>query len=154
MAIDVPLAAALTAVGGLMTTSNDPWWIIGSAAVTLHGADPGRVADVDVLLSVSDAKRILPLIGLELRRESEHRDFNSRIFGTWTATSLPVEFMAGFYHRSGTDWLPVQPKTREPIELSGVNVFVPSRAELYEILCSFGRAKDIVRAGRLAGLDG
>lgn len=154
MTIDAPLAAALTAIGTVMILANDPWWIIGSAAVALHGADAGRVADVDVLLSISDAERVLPLIGIAPRRGPEHCDFRSSIFGTWTATPLPIEFMAGFCHRSGTEWRPVRPVTREPIDLGGVKVFVPGRAELCEILRSFDRPKDRVRASRLAELEG
>jgi hypothetical protein len=81
MTIGEPLATALTAVGTLMIMADDPWWVIGSAAVALHGADAGRIADVDVLFSVSDARRILPSIGIELRRGRKLGDFRSSIFG-------------------------------------------------------------------------
>lgn len=136
-----------------MVEAGDPWWIITSAAVALHGADLGHVADVDVLLSIADAQRILPMIGIHLRQGSTHAAFRSKIFGTWTGTTpLPVEFMAEFSLWSGEAWLPVQPLTRQPIELDDVVVFVPDRAELQAILAAFGRPKDIERARSLAAV--
>lgn len=99
--------------------------VIASAAVALHGADPGHVSVVDVLLSVADAQRILPAIGIELRPGSAHAGFRSSIFGTWTKTTLSVEFMADFYRRLSEAWLPVRPATRQPIVVEGVAVFVP-----------------------------
>jgi len=55
---------------------------------------------VDVLLSAADARRILPAIGIALRQGSSHASFRSSIFGRWTKTALPVEFMADFYRYS------------------------------------------------------
>ncbi|WP_413062084.1 hypothetical protein ACLN6N_07480 [Sphingomonas carotinifaciens] len=127
-------------------------WIIASAAVALHGADPGHVSDVDVLLSVADARRILPAIGIELRPGSAHAAFRSSIFGTWTETALPVEFMADFCRLSGEVWLPVRPETRQSIVVEGVAVFVPERMELQAMLTSFGRPKDMERARSLAAM--
>jgi len=47
--ISLPLSASLKAVGTIMDAACDPWWIIASGAVALHGADTGQVADVDAL---------------------------------------------------------------------------------------------------------
>jgi hypothetical protein len=152
MTISPSLSASLYAIGPIMDQAHDLWWIIASAAVALHGADPGHVADVDVLLSVADAGRILPTIGIELRQGSAHAAFRSSIFGTWTGTALPVEFMADFDHRSGEAWLPVRPVTRQPIRVDGVIVFVPEKAELQSMLTAFGRPKDMERARSLAAV--
>ncbi|WEK43114.1 MAG: hypothetical protein P0Y64_17565 [Candidatus Sphingomonas colombiensis] len=152
MTIDANLAASVRAAGDVMRPARDPWWIISSAAVALHGADAGQVGDVDVLLSVNDAEHLLPRLGLKLERGSDHPDFRSSIFGNWTEPPLHIEFMAGFCYRSGTDWLPVLPETREAIKLGEATVFVPSRGELLEILHSFGRPKDMERAARLLAL--
>lgn len=154
MAIDVPLAPnfaqTLQAVAQAMAGAHDPWWIIGSAAVALHGAGPLIVADVDVLLSPVDALRLLPGLGVDPMRGSDHPAFRSEVFGTWRAHPLPVEFMAGFRHRRGADWVPVAPRTREAVHLGSAALHVPSRDELLEIIVSFGRPKDRVRA-RLLG---
>lgn len=152
MIVNPALSASLNAISNVMAETHDPWWIIASAAVALHGADPGHVADVDVLLSVADARRILPAIGVELRPGSAHAASRSSIFGTWSGTVLPVEFMADFHRRSGEAWLPVRPATRRPVEVGGVVVFVPERAELQGMLAAFGRPKDMERARSLAGV--
>jgi hypothetical protein len=61
--------------------------------------------------------------------------------------------MAKFCRRSGIEWLPLLPMTRELIEVGGVNVFIPGRAEVCGILRSFGRPKDLTRADSLAELE-
>lgn len=152
MATSPALSTSLNAIGNVMAEAHDPWWIIASAAVALHGADPGHVADVDVLLSVADAQRILPAIGIELRSGSPHAAFRSSIFGIWTGTALLVEFMADFHRRSGEAWLQVQPATRQPVEVEGVTVFVPDRTELQAMLAAFGRPKDMERARALSAV--
>lgn len=143
------LSASVRAVGALMAAARDPWWIISSAAVALHGADAGEVADVDVLLSEADARAILPGIGIECLPGPEHPAFRSGIFAAWTGTALPVEFMAGFCHFSGGAWVPVQPVTRKAVDVGGATVFIPERAELHAMLTGFGRPKDLVRARSL-----
>lgn len=153
MTIDSELADTIAAVGDAMQGTTDPWWIIASAAVALHGADTGRVADVDVLLSVNDARRLLPTLGLAVTPSTGHPAFRSSIFATWTKSALPVEFMAGFRHHAAAGWRPVHPRTRERIAISSTCVFVPSRHELQQILRAFGRPKDLRRAKQLAALD-
>lgn len=147
------LVASLKAVAEVMENARDAWWIIASAAVALHGADPGPVADVDVLLSLRDARRIIPLLGLPVQGGSDHAEFRSTIFATWRELPLPVEFMADFHHCRDGHWHPIVPTTRERIAVDGKTLFVPDRAELGNILQSFGRPKDLARAVRLAALS-
>jgi hypothetical protein len=150
--LDDSLVAALQAVAKAMAPARDPWWIIASAAVALHGADAGAVADVDVLLSRADAMRILPTIGVAPAAGSESAGFRSGIFGTWRGTALPVEFMADFTYRYRSDWITVAPTTRQVIDVSGTTVFVPERGELHRLLLAFGRPKDLARSASLAAL--
>ncbi|WP_353204138.1 hypothetical protein [Sphingomonas sp.] len=152
MALDDRLVAALRAVAEVMAAAHDPWWIIASAAVALHGADAGVVADVDVLLSRDDALRIMPTIGLEVVGGSASAMFRSGIFTTWRGAALPVEFMADFAYRSGPDWVTFAPTTRRAIDVSGTTVFVPERGELHQLLLAFGRPKDLARARSLEAL--
>lgn len=147
--MDADLTTALQAVGALMRAARDPWWVITSAAVALHGADAGPVGDIDVLLSVDDAKCILPTLGVEPAAGAAHRDFRSGLFGTWHGTVLPVEFMADFAYRSPTGWMPVEPVTRQRIDIAGTTLFVPDRAELRHLFQAFGRPKDLARARAL-----
>jgi hypothetical protein len=53
------VAAALADVAQLLRPARHPWWIIGSGAVVLHGADAGDVHDIDVLIDRADAAAVL-----------------------------------------------------------------------------------------------
>ncbi|OWK31778.1 hypothetical protein [Sphingomonas mucosissima] len=147
------LRDTLSAVAKAMQSAQEPWWIIGSTAATLHGATPIDVADVDVLLSVPDAHRVLPTIGVEPARGEGSHLFRSEVFGTWRDNELPVEFMAGF-HVCGAEgrWAPVALRTREGLTVEGAEVFVPGRKELLELFRSFGRPKDLERVRLLQSL--
>ena len=132
-----------------MTGAQGPWWIIGSAAVTLHGADV-TVADVDVLLGEADARVVLSALGVTADAGEGTALFRSAVFGRWDAPPLTVEFMAGFRFRASGGWRAVSPVTRERVVVDGHPVFVPAKAELVSLLHGFGRDKDLERAALLA----
>lgn len=140
------LRRTLAAVADGFSAADDPWWIISSAAVALHGAGPIKVGDVDVLASERDAGRFLRAQGIAAAAGSASTLFRSRVFGAWRANPLPVEIMAGFQVWRGNHWEAVRPTTREAIDLNGQRLFVPTRDELASMLRSFGRAKDFERA--------
>jgi hypothetical protein len=142
MGMDPALLATLPELAAAMREARDPWWIIGSAAVALHGAASVAARDVDVLLSVADAERILPALGVPLTPGVADSRFRSDFYCKWTAPPVPVDFMAGF-HVFGTLLIP---STREPVRVAGVTLFVPSRGELVAMLRHFGRDKDLARA--------
>lgn len=129
-----------------MADAEAEWWIIGSAAVALHGVDPGPILDVDVLLGVADATRLLPMLGMPVSPGRPDDRFRSTIFARWTAPPLPVEFMAGLELRDDGGWQAVLPRSR--IALG--EVFAPDRADLITILHRFGRDKDLRRAALFA----
>lgn len=140
------LEETLARVAQAMAAAVDPWWIIGSAAVALHGADPGGVRDIDVVLSVADASRVLPPLGVALTPGRSDGQFRSVVYNRWNDPPIPVEYMAGFELMRGGDWQAVTFATREEIR---PGLFIPSREELHRLLLDFGRSKDIVRAASL-----
>jgi hypothetical protein len=150
MSLPAPLVETLSSVAAVMETARDPWWIIASAAAALHGASPISVADVDVLLSVEDISRILPVLGIESYRGPPNPLFRSEILAKWPAPPVPVDLMAGFEHRVGDAWHRVQPKTRKPVTLGAATVYIPERDELRRIIEGFGRPKDLERARLLS----
>lgn len=129
-----------------MAPAREPWCIIGSAAVALHGADPGRIDDIDVVLTVADAKRVLPPLGVSLAAGSSDGQFNSAIYNRWKVPHHAAEFMAGFELCEDGQWSPVTFATRVEIR---PGIFVPSRDELHALLLRFGRPKDLQRAASL-----
>ncbi|TPG21666.1 hypothetical protein EAH87_04225 [Sphingomonas koreensis] len=133
-----------------MDATQDPWWIITSAALALHGIPLIDVADVDVLGSERDVQRILLQLDCPIRRGASSPKFRSAVFATWRSPALNVDLMAGFEVRLGGSWRHIAPATRVPITIGDATLFVPDRAELTSMLGWFGRPKDIKRARLLA----
>ena len=128
-----------------MTVATQPWWVIGSAAVALHGAATS-VADIDLLLDIDDAAAVFEAMGVPALPGRPDGRFRSDVFGRCTATPLAIELMAGLHLRRNDGWVPVALETR----VARHGVFVPARAELAALLRRFGRDKDL---GRAAALD-
>lgn len=150
--MDIPplLRAALADAATMMAPARHDWWIIASAALVLHGVDPGPVRDVDVLFDPRDAERVLAPLGLEPRRGSDDGRFRSDLFATWTGAALPIELFAGFALFENGGWTPVVPQTRQLADCDGHRLWVPSPAELHALLLRFGRDKDLARASLLS----
>ncbi|MDD1450764.1 hypothetical protein NHF48_007035 [Sphingomonas sp. H160509] len=126
--------------------AQDPWWVISSAAVALHGVVPIEVGDVDVLMSVVDAQQAMDQLGVVPIEDGASALFRSMLFGRWETPPLVVEIMAGFHVATSAGWAGVLPRTRVPVLVGGSVVYVPDRAELAEMLRLFGRPKDLERA--------
>lgn len=144
-----PLRAALIEVAAIMAPARHDWWIIASAAMALHGVDPGPVRDIDVLFDLRDAEAVLGPLGLEPRVGVGDGLFRSDLFVTWTGTALPVELFAGFAVLEAEGWVPVAFESRQAIDLDDARLWVPSRDELYAVFLRFGRDKDLARAARI-----
>ena len=140
-------------IADLTADAFEPWWIIGSAAVALHGAPVTAVRDVDVMMGVADARRVLDRLDVPSEPDTRHRQFRSTVFGTWCGPPLPVEIFAGFSLADSGGWQPVLLKTRQAIPVSGLRLYVPSVRELHDLLRAFGRPKDLERARLLDRLS-
>lgn len=129
----------------LLAVTEDPWWILGSAAVYLRGHDPGHIGDIDVLLSVADAQRIMSDHGLYNQRDGGTPRYRSAYILKPNLGDMRIELLAGYeIHQDGV-WTSIRPTSRNSISYNGNVVFVPSDAELISIFEQLGRAKDIVR---------
>jgi hypothetical protein len=127
----------------------DDWWLIGSAAMALMGARPLEVADVDLLASAADARRLAALWGVTPKAPAPDPKFRSAVYFQWSEPPLPVDVMAGFEVCGPEGWRPVRPVSRVAV----AGVFVPSLAEQIEILALFDRPKDRARAALLRALS-
>ena len=139
------LRQTLVMLSAALREAHDPWWVISSAAVALHGAAPVDVGDVDVLTSIEDARRVMERLGVVAANDAASPKFRSTVFGRWTAPPLVVEIMAGFDVATAAGWTAVRPQTRMPIAVETCVVHVPERAELAAMLRLLGRAKDLAR---------
>jgi hypothetical protein len=147
--VSEPLRDTLLELSAAMRAAEDDWWVIGSAAVALLGAAPAQVADVDVLLSAADARRVLRGLGIEARPGTANALFRSALFARWTGPPRTVEFMSGLSVNTTAGWTPVEPRTRQAIAVGEATLFTPSQRELKDILLAFGRPKDHARAALL-----
>jgi hypothetical protein len=150
--LDPALAAALVRIGAAANEAREPWWIIGSAAMALHGAAPGKVRDIDLLMAREDAQR---LFGARLASSAPPPPsdrFRSDLFARWDEKGHAVELMAGFHVRDRGAWRPVVPQAREPIGLHGTTLYTPGITGLIALCDLFGRPKDASRKQALERL--
>lgn len=143
------LAPALSSLIEEMGRALDPWWIIGSVAVSLHGGDPGEIADIDVIVSGRDLDALYQRLPLTDTPDHSKLMFRSERFGLWSKPELPVEFMARLEIVVDGERHLVQPQTRKAFNIGGATVFAPEREELIAMLHLFGRDKDLSRAATL-----
>ncbi len=139
------LRQTLVMTADALARGQDPWWVISSAAIALHGVTPVEVGDVDVLMSVADAQRAMDRLGVVPIEDGASALFRSTLFARWEMPPLVVEIMAGFHVATGSGWTKVLPRTRVPMFVDERVVYVPDRAELAEMLRLFGRPKDLER---------
>lgn len=144
------LRQTLVMTADALEGARDPWWIISSAAVALHGVTPIEVGDVDVLMSVADARRAMDRLGVVPIEDGASALFRSTLFGRWETPPLVVEIMAGFHVAAAAGWTELLPRTRMPVFVEGAVVYVPERVELAGMLRLFGRPKDLERVRLLA----
>jgi hypothetical protein len=140
------LAATLAEIAAAAAVFEDEWWIIGSAAAALSGADIAIVRDVDLLLSDRDTHRLVERwVGARTSTAARDAQFRSKIFVRFEQTPLAVEAFGGFEMNVRGVWRAVAPLTREPRG----GVFTPSVAEQIAILEAMGRDKDRTRIAAL-----
>lgn len=133
-------------------TFRDPWWIIGSAAMTLAGVAGIMPQDIDVLRSRQDALRLREAwsdhVDTAYRPADETR-FRSA-FTRFVHLPMPVEVMGGLELMTEAGWQPVRVHDDMRIDIAGVAVRIPTRQEQRRILLAFGRGKDLAKAARLS----
>ena len=144
------LARTLAMIAQVAQGSADPWWIIGSAAVLLHGGKVDRIKDVDLMMSAADAAGFVERTGVSLRRGSGDGRFRSGVIGIWELPPVPVEAFGGLEVLTSGEWRPVMLASRKAVTVGGAELFVPSVEELVALLHLFGRPKDLERARLLS----
>jgi hypothetical protein len=144
------LDTTLRSVAAAMASFPEGWWMIGSAALALHGIEAGPVKDVDLLVDLSLAPAVLDRLGVAPLTLPPNPLFRSAVFARWDVPRVPVEMMAGFQVSVGGIWRPVEPRSRERTMIGDAPLFVPDRSELLSLFRLFGRPKD---AARIAALE-
>lgn len=144
--LPAPLSQALVGLAEALEGGEDDWWIIGSAAVALHGAGPIVCADVDLLTTPDRAHRLAALWGVVPLPPKGDPLFRSEVYFHSAHLPTPVDVMAGFHVRTAAGWRPVRPRTRVARRCGEAVLYTPCGEELLQILDLFGRPKDRERA--------
>ena len=147
--LPAPVFETLVAVADRLAGAADPWWVIGGAAAALHGLDATAIGDVDILTSITDARRLVAEPDVVAIDDGGTGGFSSDVFAHLTGLPLKVDILGGFKVR-GT---PLVIETRVALPVGEALVYVPAREELVGIFRLFGRPKDIARADALAALS-
>ena len=145
MALDAELKTTLLRTADWLADTNDPWWVLGSAAIALLGIDPKGIADIDVLVSERDALALMKRHSLKNHSDGGTDQFRSNIFVLPKLGTYRVEVMAKYEIRQANQWKRVWPKTRIPVDISGTFLWVPDAAEQIKILRMLNRPKDFER---------
>lgn len=143
------LEATLAAIQPALAAAQHRWWILGSAAVALHGAELHEIRDVDVLLDPRDCPAVFARLGIAVQAGQGDGQFRSEVFQRWDQGSLPVELFAGFKLCERGVWHDLLPQSRMPLQAGAVTAYVPARGELIAMLQRFGRPKDLLRIAAL-----
>lgn len=144
------LEATLAAIQPALGAAQQRWWILGSAAVALHGAELHEIRDVDVLLDPRDCPAVFARLGIAVQSGQGDGQFRSEVFQRWDQASLPVELFAGFKLCEQGVWHELLPQSRMPVQAGAVTVYIPERDELIAMLQRFGRPKDLLRIAALS----
>ena len=151
--MDRVLTEGLQEVAALGPRLQDPWWLIGSAAMALGGVQGLDVADIDLLVSERDAAGALAAWDTPREPPGGNDRFRSVIYGRRPG-ALVIEVMAGLEVKTARGWTPVRPRTRRAVPSEAGLLYVPETPELIEICRLFGRPKDLERARALEALAG
>lgn len=136
---------ALQATADFLSDTDDPWWVLGSAAMALIGIDPGEVRDIDVLVSPRDAQALMHAHGLTNQADGGTHRFKSDYFLQLNLGEIPVEVMSGYQIYEGGSWRAVAPASRLAVTVGEATVFIPNRADQIDLLKRLGRPKDLDR---------
>lgn len=143
------MAETLDLIAADLHVLSEPWWLIGSAAMVLHGVALAAIDDIDILTTPAGARALAERWNVTLTAPTPTEQFDSDVFFQRSDTPLAVEVMAGFRVKTTHGWAPVLPRTR--VALEG-RWFAPSKTELLKILALFGREQDLKRAELLKAL--
>lgn len=125
------------------------WWLIGSTAARLSGAELVP-EDIDVFGSSSAMTAIVTHFGGAWLSGTPGARFRSQPFCRLTvAGGLPIEVMGDLEVKSGEIWQKLRIHSRIAVATEAGTVYIPSLDEQIAIFELFGRDKDLAKAAIL-----
>lgn len=129
----------------------EPWTVIGSAALVMTGVPLRECADLDILTTEAGAAQ-LEAQWARWRQDDYRPDPAAAFRSRFSRYALPegvVEVMGDLKLRKARGWSPVKVRASEVRAFGGVPMVVPTPVEQLRILREFGRPKDLAKAERL-----
>lgn len=142
--------AGLSTLIDAFSVTRDRWCIIAGAATALHTSDWTDVSDIDVVVSVADANRLIASAGFVDRTDGGNGTYRSAIYATRRG-EVEIDVFGDFEICVSDFWTPVMP-TPVAIETPAGTVFVPTVEQQLAITKMLGRPKDSPRIARLERL--
>lgn len=142
------LATVLHRLAEELETCRDPWCIFGGASMVLRGLENGPIRDVDVLVSLHDARAIMDRLALPNLAAGGTSLFRSKVLLHADFGPLPVEIMADMQICHDGQWHAVTPGEPDMIRFGGINIPIARILDQMRISHLSGREKD-VRRGKL-----
>lgn len=146
------VARTLGKVGQVMADAADGWCLMGGVAALIYGVPVSPLDDIDVLLTPTDARRLLPRHGIAPTPDGGTQKFRSEVFSRYNGWDVQVDFLAGFAVRSGESWVPVPPEPAVAFTIAGDTLWLPSIEQLIAMHRLFDRPKDAQRIQQLSAL--
>ncbi len=147
------LEDALADLAGLMADCVDPWCVFGGAALYLHGQRHAAVADIDVLASSADCRRLAASRDIQNDADGGTDRFRSSIVLHPGPIAIPVEIMSDFEIFADGRWHRVDVGTVLRVRFGATAVPVAGLDDICAVLQLSGRKKDFDRLA-LIGREG
>lgn len=145
-----PMLAKMTELINALSTTQDPWCIVTGAATALHTGDWSDVRDIDVVVSLPDARRLIARSGFIDRTDGGNDAFRSKVYATRPGP-VEIDIFANFEICAAGVWSRIDPFP-VPIVTPAGTVYVPEIRKQIAITRMLGRAKDRPRIIKLENL--
>ncbi len=127
------------------------YYVIGGAALLLQGVPIGKTHDIDIITTTSNAIYLEQIWAEKLVVNPTMKDnglFHSH-FGQYKFPDIEVEVQGDLQVFSNGKWKLVTVQEFDVIQLTGLDVKVPTLGEIKRILSLFGRDKDNKRIAQI-----
>lgn len=141
------MLARMTVLIEALAATRDAWCIVAGAATAIHTGDWSDVQDIDVVVSLSDAHRLIARSGFIDRTDGGNAFYRSSVFATRPG-SVEIDIFADFEICVAGVWSSVRPRPT-PVETPAGTVFVPEVHEQLAMTRMLGREKDDTRIRKL-----
>lgn len=147
------LEETLAEVARVGAPLQDPWWVVGSAAIALVGVNI-EVPHVELLVSERDAHTLL-IDWAAPQPADAWQDRLRAIRGLHASTPIPIAVIGQPEVMTETGWRPVVPSTRVEVTIAGGHdtstpqaraLYIPDPDDQLALLLLFRRPQDLVRA--------